>query len=68
MKDKLLSAPELAEMFNVREHTLYVWRQKKIGPKHIKISNQIRYRQSEVEKWLKNNEVQHDNDNDNECD
>ncbi len=51
--DKLLTAQETAEILGVKLQTLATWRcTKRGGPPFIKVGALIRYRLSEVERWL----------------
>lgn len=47
-----LSPPELAEMLAVSEHTLSWWRKRREGPPPTKVGSLVRYRLTDVEKWL----------------
>jgi predicted site-specific integrase-resolvase len=49
---KLLLQSQLAELLNCSVQTLRRWRRLGQGPPYLKVVGQIRYRQSEVDKWL----------------
>ena len=57
--DELLTTEDLAKMLKMAPDTMVQWRfrtkntGRQVGPKHIKINKQIRYKKSWVEKWLK---------------
>lgn len=50
--DRLMTLPELAEFLGVPPTTLYAWRQKRTGPRASRVGKHLRYRRSDVEKWL----------------
>lgn len=62
MNDTLLTPPQVAEILQVTTSTLETWRSKRSGPAWIKLGegkrSAIRYRQSEIEKYLKQSTVQ----------
>jgi excisionase family DNA binding protein len=49
---QLLSPETVAELLGVPKATLYAWRSRDEGPKGFKIGKHLRYRRSEVERWL----------------
>jgi excisionase family DNA binding protein len=49
---ELLSVPELSAYLGVPVSTLYLWRTRGEGPPGFKIGKVVRYRASEVSKWL----------------
>jgi predicted DNA-binding transcriptional regulator AlpA len=51
-QNKLASPPEAADYLCVPVQTLAQWRWRGIGPKSIKVGRHIRYRWSDIEKWL----------------
>lgn len=51
--DPMLDQPSTAEYLDVSERTLEDWRQKKRGPAYVRIGRLIRYRQSDLDAWLK---------------
>ena len=52
----LLSTSEVAAFLGVPVATMYAWRNKGHGPRGIKIGRYIRYRQSELDDWLRRQE------------
>ncbi len=50
---ELLGIPELAAYLGVPVSTLYVWRQRGLGPPGFKVGKRVRYRAADVAKWLK---------------
>ena len=48
---KLLTTDALATRWGISPGTLRNWRTAGKGPKYIKVSNLVRYRLSDVEKW-----------------
>lgn len=58
MGDRMLNDKELAEQLNgVDVTTLERWRRLKEGPAYIKVGRQVRYRQSDVDRWLEERTV-----------
>jgi len=57
-ESKLLTPDQVAEMLEVKTHTLAVWRcQKRHDLPYIKVGHKIRYRLRDVEAWLERNTV-----------
>ena len=50
--EKLLTSNQVAEMVGVIPNTVAIWRCEKKGPAYIKQGMMIRYRLSDVEKWI----------------
>jgi excisionase family DNA binding protein len=50
--DRLLSIPELADYLGVPVATIYRWRYTHDGPLGYRIGRHVRYRLSDVERWL----------------
>jgi excisionase family DNA binding protein len=50
--EKLLTLQQLAELLGVPEATVYQWRSKGYGPRGLRVGKHVRYRPSDVEKWL----------------
>ena len=50
--DRLLTPPELAGYLNVPVATLYVWRHRQQGPPAFRAGRYLRYRTSDVERWI----------------
>ena len=54
--DKLLTVEEIAEYLNLKPSTIYQWTHQGFIP-HIKIGNRVRFRMSQIEKWLERKTV-----------
>lgn len=50
--DRLLTPDEVAQWLGKPKATLYAWRSRNLGPRGIRVGNALRYRRSEVERWL----------------
>lgn len=50
--DRLLTVDELAEMIQIPKATLYKWRSEGTGPPGMRLGKYVRYRRSEVERWI----------------
>jgi excisionase family DNA binding protein len=50
--DRLLSIPELADYLGVPIATIYRWRYMRDGPVGYRVGRHVRYRLSDVERWL----------------
>ena len=50
--DQLMSTEALAEYLGIPTTTIYKWRVQGTAPRGIKIGRHIRYRASEVRRWL----------------
>jgi predicted DNA-binding transcriptional regulator AlpA len=50
--DQLLTIDQLAQWLGKPKGTLYQWRCRSMGPRGIKVGNDLRYRRSEVEAYL----------------
>lgn len=50
--EKLWSTQELADFLNLPIQTIYQWRKRNYGPPGRKMGRHIRYRRSEVERWI----------------
>ena len=48
----LLTTDQLAAYLGVPRSTLYTWRYRGGGPSAIRVGRHLRYRSSEVERWL----------------
>lgn len=48
----LLTPKQLCELLQVPLQTLYVWRGQGKGPRGFKVGRGIRYRRTDVERWL----------------
>lgn len=52
MPDHLDTPERLAEYLGIPVKTLYQWRHRGVGPRAIKVGRHLRYRPSDVERWL----------------
>ncbi|MGH8873329.1 MAG: helix-turn-helix transcriptional regulator [Acidimicrobiia bacterium] len=50
--DPLLSIQELAAYLDLPVATLYAWRYRRQGPPGFKVGRHVRYRQSDVDRWI----------------
>ena len=50
---KLFTTKEVSALLNISYGTLVRWRANGQGPKHHKIFGSIRYKESDVNKWVK---------------
>lgn len=50
--DPLLTIDDLAAWLGKPKNTLYAWHSRGKGPRAIRVGNTLRYRRSEVERWL----------------
>jgi excisionase family DNA binding protein len=50
--DRLLTVGELAGYLDVPVATLYAWRHRRQGPPAFKAGRHLRYRLSDVERWI----------------
>lgn len=57
MTDELLDLDEVAAWLKVSTHTAYRWRHEGKGPPVIKVGGGLRYRRSDVDRWLDENTV-----------
>lgn len=51
-ENDLLTAKACARQLCVSESTLSAWRRQLIGPTFMRLGRTIRYRQTDVEKWI----------------
>ncbi len=59
MNTDFLTADDVAELIKVRKQTLAVWRIKGMGPVFIKAGRAVRYRRSDVDRWLDGRAMKH---------
>lgn len=53
MEDKeFLSINELARLLGVSRSTVNTWRASEIGPPEFKVDRAVRFRRSDVDKWV----------------
>ncbi|MFI1994589.1 helix-turn-helix transcriptional regulator [Actinoplanes sp. NPDC020271] len=50
--DPLLTLDDVAAWLRKPKHTLYAWHSRGKGPRAIRVGRTLRYRRSEVERWL----------------
>ncbi|HZD24135.1 MAG TPA: helix-turn-helix domain-containing protein [Acidimicrobiia bacterium] len=50
--DPLLSVQDLAAYLDLPVATLYAWRYRGLGPSGFRVGRHIRYRQSDVDRWI----------------
>lgn len=50
--DRLLTVEELADYLGVSVATLYQWRYRREGPPGFRVGRHVRYRWSDIEKWI----------------
>ncbi|HEY1701184.1 MAG TPA: helix-turn-helix domain-containing protein [Trebonia sp.] len=51
----LAKPAEVADYLGIPDHTLAQWRYRGIGPRYSRVGRHIRYRWSDVERWLDEN-------------
>jgi len=54
--DKLLTVEEIAEYLSLKPSTIYQWTHQGFIP-HMKLGNRVRFRTSQVEKWLESRTI-----------
>lgn len=58
-EDILLTPDDVARMMRVSRRTVSTWRYRRKGPRYVHVThNCVRYRMSEVRKWLNDQEKQ----------
>ena len=50
--DPLLSVQDLAAYLDVPVATIYAWRYRRQGPTGFKVGRHLRYRRSDVDRWI----------------
>lgn len=55
--EELLNDKTTAKMIKMSVQTLRNWRHMRKGPTYLKIGRSVRYRQEDLEKFLKNNRI-----------
>ena len=50
--DQLLTVEDLAEYFEVPVATVYAWRHRRQGPTGFRVGRHLRFRRSDVERWI----------------
>ncbi len=51
-RDQLLTVKELADYLGVPVATLYQWRYRREGPPGFRVGRYLRYRRSDIERWI----------------
>jgi excisionase family DNA binding protein len=51
-QDRLLTVPEVCDLLGVSRNTVYGWRYQRVGPPSIQIGRNLRYRRSDITRWL----------------
>ena len=51
-QDRLVNVQELADYLDVPVKTLYAWRYRREGPPAFRVGRHLRYRWSDVERWI----------------
>ena len=54
--ENLLTPQEIADVLGVSKSTIYQWTHQEFIP-HVKLGRFVRFRQSQVEKWLAQREI-----------
>jgi len=54
--DKLLTVEEIAEYLSLKPSTIYQWTHQGFIP-HIKLGSRVRFRMSQIEKWLESRTI-----------
>ena len=49
---KMMTVDELADLLGVPRLTIYAWRTKGTGPVGVRVGKYLRFRESDVERWL----------------
>jgi len=57
---RLLTLRETAERLGLSEKTLYGWRVRRSGPSSFRMGNRVRYRETDVEAWITEQEARDD--------
>ena len=50
--DQLLTVEDLAEYLEVPVATVYAWRHRRQGPPGFRVGRHLRFRRSDVERWI----------------
>ena len=51
-REPIISAQELAEYLGVPVATIYAWRYRRQGPPGFRVGRHVRFRWSDVERWI----------------
>lgn len=52
LEDRLLNKAETAEALHVSIWLVHKWVQHGTGPKHVKVSSRVMFRESELNRWI----------------
>lgn len=55
--EKLLTSLDLAQVLGVQPTTVNWWRWKGVGPRYVRVGRTIRYRPGDIEKFMKEREI-----------
>ncbi len=50
--DRLLTVQDLADYLDVPVATIYAWRYRRQGPQGFRVGKHLRFRRSDVERWI----------------
>jgi len=55
--EQLLTVTEVSDLLKISPNTLrsWVWQQRELGKKRIRVGRLVRFRMSDVEEWLNEN-------------
>jgi hypothetical protein len=59
----LMGEREAAEILKLSPITLRIWRSKKRGPQYVQLGRAIRYRESDLKKFILSNIISHPKEN-----
>ena len=51
-KDRLIGVDELAKYLEVPKATIYVWRNRGVGPPGFRVGKHVRFRWTDIERWI----------------
>jgi hypothetical protein len=54
--DEYLTPGQVAERYQVSAETLKDWRYRRVGPPHLKLGRNVRYRLSDLKRWERSQE------------
>ena len=56
--DRVLTVQDLAEYLDVPVATVYGWRYRRLGPPGFRVGRHLRFRCSDIERWIEDRIVQ----------
>ncbi len=62
MQTDFLTARQAAEFLGLKKNTLDIWRLKGKGPNYTRLGKAVRYRMSDLEKFIADNTVENRNE------